>query len=300
VGVAVQYFTDPACPISWGTEPEVRRLAVEFGDHLDWKLVMGGLGRDYSGHEKGALVRWVEDAAEIEMPIDPLLWKEAPISSTYPACIAVKAAGEQGLEAQLRYLRALREGMMCFRRKLDSLEPLVEEARRARLDVERFRVDAVSHAMVEAFGADLELTRDVPEGSPRTDRVPLPTLRIGDRWFFGRVPYDELAAAAEAVGASRAPGRDHEDYHRQFHCRHRHAITRDGRRDRSFFRRESRYWLADRLSCFEQRRLCQCLSCFARAVRTRGPGCLISHDYRHLLSRLLRREQSGRPDWRSA
>jgi predicted DsbA family dithiol-disulfide isomerase len=206
VGVAVQYFTDPACPISWGTEPEVRRLAVEFGDHLDWKLVMGGLGRDYSGHEKGALVRWVEDAAEIEMPIDPLLWKEAPISSTYPACIAVKAAGEQGLEAQLRYLRALREGMMCFRRKLDSLEPLVEEARRARLDVERFRVDAVSHAMVEAFGADLELTRDVPEGSPRTDRVPLPTLRIGDRWFFGRVPYDELAAAAEAVGASRAPG----------------------------------------------------------------------------------------------
>ena len=48
---------------------------------------------------------------------------------------------------------ALREGLMCFRRKLDSLEPFVEEARRARLDVARFRVDATSHAMVEAFGA---------------------------------------------------------------------------------------------------------------------------------------------------
>jgi predicted DsbA family dithiol-disulfide isomerase len=204
VGVPVHYFTDPACPLSWGNEPDVRRLMVEFGDSLDWRLVMGGLARDYKGHEKGALVRWVEDAADIDMPIDPLLWKESPISSTYPACIAVKAAGEQGVEAQVRYLRVLREGLMCFRRKLDSLEPLVEEARRAGLDVERFRIDAGSHALVEAFGADLELTRAVPEGSPRDDRVPFPTLRIADRWFFGRHDYGDLAAAAEAAGASRA------------------------------------------------------------------------------------------------
>ena len=179
----------------------MRRLTVEFGDSLDWNLVMGGLARDYKGHEKGALVRWVEDAAEIEMPIDALLWKESPISSTYPACIAVKAAGEQGIAAQTRYLRVLREGLMCFRRRLDSLEPFVEEARRARLDVERFRIDAASHAMVEAFGADLELTRAVPPGSPRSDRVPFPTLRIGDRWVFGRVPYAELRAAALDAGA---------------------------------------------------------------------------------------------------
>jgi putative protein-disulfide isomerase len=206
VVVPVHYFTDPACPLSWGIEPNVRRLTVEFGDSLGWKLVMGGLGRDYKGHEKGALVRWVEDAAAIEMPIDPLLWKESPISSTYPACIAVKAAGEQGTDAQVRYLRVLREGLMCFRRKLDSLEPFVEEARRARLEIERFRVDATSHAMVEAFGADLELTRQVPPESPREDRVPFPTLRIGDAWFFGGRSYDELAAAAVAAGAGRSSG----------------------------------------------------------------------------------------------
>ncbi|MFL5847172.1 MAG: DsbA family protein [Solirubrobacteraceae bacterium] len=206
MGVPVQYFTDPACPMSWGNEPAVRRLTVEFGDSLDWRLVMGGLGRDYKGHERGALLRWVEDAAEVEMPIDPLLWKEAPISSTYPACIAVKAAGEQGVDAQQRFLRVLREGLMCFRRKLDSLEPLVEEARRARLDVERFRVDATSHGSVEAFGADLELTRDVPEGSPREDRVPFPTLRIGDRWVFGRASFEDLAAVAVSEGGVRSGG----------------------------------------------------------------------------------------------
>jgi putative protein-disulfide isomerase len=192
--------------MSWGNEPNVRRLAVEFGDSLDWRLVMGGLGRDYKGHEKGAMVRWLEDAADIEMPMDPLLWRDSPITSTYPACIAVKAAGQQGAEAEARYLRILREGLMCFRRKLDSLEPFVEEARRARLNVERFRVDATSNAMVEAFGADLELTRQVPEGSPRDDRVPFPSMRVGERWFFGRAPYDELAAAAVDAGAVAQPG----------------------------------------------------------------------------------------------
>jgi hypothetical protein len=167
---------------------------------------MGGLGKDYKGHERGALLRWVEDAAAIDMPMDPMLWKESPISSTYPACIAVKAAHEQGFDAEVRFLRVLREGLMCFRRKLDSLEPFVEEARRAGLDVERFRVDATSHAMVEAFGADLELTRDVPEGSPREDRVPFPTVRIGDRWFFGRASAEEMGAAAVAAGATPRSG----------------------------------------------------------------------------------------------
>jgi putative protein-disulfide isomerase len=202
VVVSVHYFTDPACPMSWGMEPNTRRLAVEFGESLDWKLVMGGLGRDYKGHEKGALVRWVEDADTIEMPMDPLLWKESPISSTYPACIAVKAAGEQGVDAQVRFLRVVREGLMCFRRKLDSLEPLVEEARRAGLDVERFRVDATSHATLEEFGADLELTRQVPEGSPREDRVPFPTLKVGERWLFGRHSYGDLRKAVLDAGAA--------------------------------------------------------------------------------------------------
>jgi predicted DsbA family dithiol-disulfide isomerase len=205
--VPVHYFTDPGCPMSWGHEPNVRRLMVEFGDSLEWRFVMGGLGRDYKGHERGAGAAWVVDAGLIDMPMDPLLWNEGGISSTYPACMAVEAAGEQGVDLAARFLRGVREGLMCFRRKLDSLEPLVEEARRAGLDVERFRIDAGSHAIIEAFGADLDLTRAAPESSPREDRVPFPTLRFGDEgWVFGSASYEELAAAAEAAGASRSVG----------------------------------------------------------------------------------------------
>ena len=146
---------------------------VEFGGGLSWSYVMGGLARDYTkGHRgpeagiggmhavyPGLVKDWLDLADDHGMPFDPRLWTEGAIASTYPGCMAVKAAAEQGDEAAHRYVRGLREGLMCFRRKLDTTEALVEEARRARLDVERFRLDLASNAIVEAFGNDLEERR---------------------------------------------------------------------------------------------------------------------------------------------
>src|SRR5205807_1769043 len=101
----------------------------------------------------------------------PLLWKEGPIATTYPACMAVKAAQEQAGDGGYRYLRTVREGLLCFRRKLDTTEALVEAAREAGLNVERFRIDLQSHAIVEAFGADLEEARAVPDDARAAGRV---------------------------------------------------------------------------------------------------------------------------------
>jgi putative protein-disulfide isomerase len=213
--VHIHYFTDPACSASWATEPFVRKLMVEFDSDLSFHPVMGGLARDYEqGHEMdygGLLVHWLDRAAQSGMPIDARLWSESPIRTTYPACMAVKAAAEQGPEAEWHYLRALREGLLCFRRKLDTTEALVEEARGAGLDVARFRIDLGSHAIVEAFGADLELTRDVPDEARRQngakngqggERVVFPSGRFGDsHWVFGIQPYDAWREAALAAGA---------------------------------------------------------------------------------------------------
>jgi putative protein-disulfide isomerase len=234
MSVTVRYFTDPACSSSWSAEPTVRRLMVEFGESLTWTFVMGGLARDYtSGHDypeigiggrfgvyPGLINHWMDVAAEGRMPIDPRLWKEAPMTSTYPSCMAVKAAMEQSGDGGYTYLRRLREGILCFRRKLDTTEALVEEARAARLDVERFRIDLASHAIVEAFGDDLEETRTIPdearaEGMTRTvgnrERVVFPSaLFVGEdgsrRGVYGIKPYEDYAAAAEAAGAVRSSG----------------------------------------------------------------------------------------------
>ena len=62
----------------------------DFGDSLAFTWVMGGLARDYTvkpGVFDWLVGHWLEVAAETRMPIDPLLWKEAPIASTYPASI---------------------------------------------------------------------------------------------------------------------------------------------------------------------------------------------------------------------
>ena len=169
---------------------------LEFGADATITYVMGGLAREFEDPE-AMIVPWLDASDRSGMPLDPRLWREAPIASSYPACMAVKAAAEQGSAAAGRYLRALREGLMCFRRKLDGREARVEEARAAGLDVGQFRSSLESHAIVEAFGADLEETRS--EGAA------LPSIRFegpaGTAWVAGEAPYEEWRAAAVEAGA---------------------------------------------------------------------------------------------------
>ena len=177
--VPLRYFTDPACPASWAAEPALRSLITEFGEEVRITYVMGGLARELPPPHDARMLDWLDHADRSGMPFDPRLWTEGAIRSTYPACMAVKAAAEQGSGAEERYLRALREGLMCFRRKLDAAEALVEQARAAGLDVQRFRIDLDSHAIVEAFGADLETAREVvlPAFEVASERVDPHSLR---------------------------------------------------------------------------------------------------------------------------
>ena len=234
MAVHVRYLTDPGCSWSWSAEPSIRRLMVEFGDDLEWSYLTGGLARDYtSAHTDPDLgddgdetifarlvTHWLDVAAEGRMPIDPRLWTEAPISSTYPACLAVKAAAEQSDDGGYAYLRASREGLMCFRRQLDNPQALTEIARAVGLDVARFRVDLGSSATTEAFAADLEAARQVPDearaqGKVKPDgereRVSFPSIEfVGEdgavHGVYGYSPYEEYAAAAAAAGAQPSGG----------------------------------------------------------------------------------------------
>ena len=216
MAVGVQYFTDPACVWSWSTEPKIRKLMVEFGDSLAWTYVMGGLARTYQlpAEREKHIIEWLEAAGESGMPVDPRIWTEGSISSTFPACMAVKAAAEQAPDRGGAYLRALREGIICFRRKLDTTEALVGEARGVKLDVERFRIDLGSHAIVEAFGEDIEATRTVSDDARERggatmgqsgERLVFPTVVFGgSHAVYGPQPYEAYREAALAAGASPA------------------------------------------------------------------------------------------------
>jgi predicted DsbA family dithiol-disulfide isomerase len=214
--ISIAYHTDPACPWSWALEPVIRKLMIEFGDGLEWNFVMGGLGRSLPGEpaaRAGFVEEWLRVSEETGAPLDPLVWFESPIESTYPACMAVKAAVEQATDGGYRYLRRLREAFLCERRKLDGAEILVEESRAAGLDVERFRLGLRSHAITEAFAADLTKTEALGARLAGPNRrssrgagdTPLPTLVFagGDREavIAGLESYDVYRAAALEVGA---------------------------------------------------------------------------------------------------
>jgi predicted DsbA family dithiol-disulfide isomerase len=217
--VEVRFYTDPACPWSWAAEPAQRRLMWEFDGEVEFAWVMGGLARSYERADLLDLVTvWLEDAAAGGMPCDPRIWTQNPLESTYPACQAVKAAEEQGWEAGYRYLRRLREGIMVERRKLDHADALIAAAGEAGIDRERFEVDLRSHAITEAFGADLEEVRDPPHeardadaihrSSKGRDRISFPSVLFvgedGDRhgvWGSDSVDPQKMREAALAAGA---------------------------------------------------------------------------------------------------
>jgi predicted DsbA family dithiol-disulfide isomerase len=224
--VAVDYHTDPACPWSWAAEARIRALMVWYGEDLRWRLVMGGLAREIAPGvsprvtlplevRAGLVEEWLTVSAETAAPLDPLTWAEGGIRTTYPACMAVRAAAEQGIEPAFAYLRRLREGIMCERSKLDHAEALVEAARQAGLDVERFRLALRSHAITEAFGADLEATAALaaeqgpppPRSSAGAGGAALPTLVFESgaarEFVRGLQPLEAYRRAAESCGARR-------------------------------------------------------------------------------------------------
>src|SRR3954463_5126672 len=93
--VRVTCLTDPADPWSWAAEPARRRLEAEFGAGVAFTYVMAGLARQGSD-AAGDLGPAPDAAPAARMPADPRLWLDGAPGSTYPACLAVKAAAEQG------------------------------------------------------------------------------------------------------------------------------------------------------------------------------------------------------------
>jgi predicted DsbA family dithiol-disulfide isomerase len=209
--VHTYYYTDPACPWSWALEPAMRKLRLELGDSFEVTYVMCGMAREF-GDPLPVVGELLEAADRSGMPVDTRLWLVAPPRSSHPACIAVKAAAEQ--DDPWHYLRRLREGLMCRRRKLDSTDALIEEARTVPgLDIDRFRSALASHATLEAFAADLDRAAAVPaeHHAPGTGRVKLPSLEFrgpdGDvHGVYGYSDYPSMAVAAIAAGATPGSG----------------------------------------------------------------------------------------------
>lgn len=166
--VEVDYYTDPVCSWCWASEPSLRRIEEEYGDQLHVNYKMGGLLESWSvfydslndiGTPAQVAPHWADVSRRSGMPIDERLWLEDPPDSTYPASIAVKAAQRQGEEAGERYLRRVREMALTERQNIEGREVLLQAARDAGLELDRFAADLDDPATEQAFRSDMAEAR---------------------------------------------------------------------------------------------------------------------------------------------
>jgi len=179
--IQVVWYTDPHNVWCWGFEPMMRRLEVVYPDAVKVEVRQGGLFEDFSPvREQWARMsggRWtasvlaffqaVSEQHRMPMDAEKMLEGVDDFNSTWPACIAVKAAEFQGREAGRRYLRALREAWCLDGRGIHRRGVQAEVASETHLDVDAFMKALEDGTAEAAFHADrLECERLEVTGFP--------------------------------------------------------------------------------------------------------------------------------------
>jgi putative protein-disulfide isomerase len=164
----VTWYTDPHNIWCWGCEPMIRRLQIVYGNSVELHARQGGLFEDFTPvRQQWARMsggRWTDSVraffeavgAQHRMPMDSDRMIEAvdDFTSTWPACIAVKAAALQGADRGLRYLRALREAWCLDARAIHRVGVQTDVAREVGLDLNAFANALEDGSAERAFQED--------------------------------------------------------------------------------------------------------------------------------------------------
>ena len=166
--IRVIWYTDPHNIWCWGFEPTIRRLEVRYPDTVQIETRQGGLFEDFSPvREQWARMsggRWkdsvraffeaVSSQHRMPMAADAMIDSSDDFDSTWPACIAAKAADLQGADQGWRYLRRLREAWCLQGRGIHRKDVQATVAKETGLDVEAFARALEDGSANDAFRRD--------------------------------------------------------------------------------------------------------------------------------------------------
>lgn len=210
--IEIVYYTDPLCAWSWAMEPAWRKLIYQYGSSLNYKYCMAGLLADWKFFNDtiNCVSRpiqmapfWSEIGHRSGMPINSLLWMTDPPASSYPACVAVKAASLQSKKAEELVLRALRKAVVTEGRNIAKREQLFAvcddlnaKFNAALFDFDKWKADICSGAATNLFRIDLQEVQ-----LKKINRFPSLTLRYRDKYVMltGFRPFSELLRVLEKL-----------------------------------------------------------------------------------------------------
>ncbi len=166
--IRVIWYTDPHNIWCWGFEPTIRRLEVRYPDTVEIETRQGGLFEDFSPvREQWARMsggRWkdsvraffeaVSSQHRMPMAADAMIDSSDDFDSTWPACIAVKAADLQGADQGWRYLRRLREAWCLDGRGIHRKDVQATVAKETGLNVDAFARALEDGSASDAFQRD--------------------------------------------------------------------------------------------------------------------------------------------------
>jgi len=157
------YFTDPICSSCWAIEPQLKKLKLEFGEHIVFDYHMGGLLPSWDIYNSGGISKpsdvashWDEVSSYYQMPIVGDVWLQDPLSSSYPPSIAFKAAQLQDEKKAAIFLRILREKVFVEKKNITKESEIKEAADQSGLVAEKILEDMKAVAL-DNFQKDLQL-----------------------------------------------------------------------------------------------------------------------------------------------
>ena len=201
----VTYYTDPLCCWSWALEPEWSRLRRALVGRMAWRQRMGGMIKRWDRFDDplNAIHRpaqmgplWMQAERQTGVRIENRVWTEDPPDSSWPACLAFKAAELQSPFAGDLYLKRMRHKLFVESRNIARREILSEIAAEcASLSDGRFDAARWERAM-RGDKAKRAFQKDVADAHLRGIGR-FPTLIIkrpggSERVLTGWRPYEKL------------------------------------------------------------------------------------------------------------
>ena len=160
--LTIYYVVDPMCSWCWGFAPVWREFVPEIPESATVVDLMGGLAPDNEAPMDSAMRQYVQDAwgavkARTGAEFNFEFWNKCePKRSTYPACRAVIAAGEQASGARSLMYDAIQRAYFLEARNPSDAEALECVAGEIGLDRKQFSEDLGSDHINRIFQLELE------------------------------------------------------------------------------------------------------------------------------------------------